>query len=350
MSNAAILGAAAHCYGTTSAQLSPLAGGHFSSVYEFRRGDRPCILRIVPPDEDYSLQAMQAIAAWVDFLAQRGVSVSRPVLSSSGHPVEAVIQDDKTYLVVASEKADGILAETLPQEQWSDTLYRNVGKEVGKMHRAAVEYAPSPALRRPGWDDVGNCFNSRDLLDDSQALVREKRDRLLDYVQTLPKDQASYGMIHADLHLANFFVDLESCAVTLFDFDDCGYGWYMMDTAMLLFDTLVLYAGADVGAFGLSKQAGKQNRAYDHPFAARFMRAYLEGYATERTVDPFWVRQLPHFLKLLEISVYAQLYRGYDPGDPDPWVRKFMPDRKRRIEEDVPYVAFDFDALAQQFT
>jgi hypothetical protein len=51
------------------------------------------------------------------------------------------------------------------------------------------------------------------------------------------------------------------------------------------------------------------------------------------------------FLKLLEIGIYTQVYRFYDPHDADPWVEKFMADRKDRIEHDVPYLEMDFEGI-----
>jgi hypothetical protein len=95
-----------------------------------------------------------------------------------------------------------------------------------------------------------------------------------------------------------------------------------MDIAMNLFDLVVLYPGAD-----------------KDEFAGRFLADYLKGYLAENLLDPFWLRQLPHFLKLLEIGIYAQVYRFYDPADQSSWVGKFMTDRKARLEHDIPYLS-----------
>jgi Ser/Thr protein kinase RdoA (MazF antagonist) len=37
-----------------------------------------------------------------------------------------------------------------------------------------------------------------------------------------------WGLIHADLRLANLLVD-DAGSVSVIDFDDCGYGWYLYD-------------------------------------------------------------------------------------------------------------------------
>jgi Ser/Thr protein kinase RdoA (MazF antagonist) len=39
----------------------------------------------------------------------------------------------------------------------------------------------------------------------------------------------NFGLIHADLRLANILID--GTILKVIDFDDCGYGWYMHDLA-----------------------------------------------------------------------------------------------------------------------
>jgi len=149
-------------------------------------------------------------------------------------------------------------------------------------------------------------------------------------VKDLPRGPDSYGLIHADLHTANLCVDTTSGLVTPFDFDDCCYGWYVMDIAMSLFDVVVLYG-----------------EACKRGFAQEFMGAYLSGYVEERWLDPLWVKRLPLFLKLLEIGVYILVERSYELGTNDSWVQRFMPGRRERIVDDVPFVDLPFAELAE---
>ena len=134
-----------------------------------------------------------------------------------------------------------------------------------------------------------------------------------------------YGLAHLDLHFGNFFVDVASSQITLFDFDDCAYGWYLMDLAMLLFDVLVVYGGSDRERFG-----------------GRFLEHVLARLSVAEIHRILLAAQFPLFLKLLEIGVYITLYRTYDPSDSDGWVGKFMHGRKLRVEQDIPYVDLDF--------
>jgi Ser/Thr protein kinase RdoA (MazF antagonist) len=150
----------------------------------------------------------------------------------------------------------------------------------------------------------------------------------LGVIQALPKDAENFGLAHLDLHLANFLVDQQAGTFTFIDFDDCGYGWYVMDIAMLLFDVLVVYDTQDSRVWG-----------------ERFLKSFLVGYREEKDINSFWVRQLPFFLKLLEIGVYLESNPPYNPETAGEWGRKYMPGRLERILDEVPYVDLDFSHL-----
>jgi Ser/Thr protein kinase RdoA (MazF antagonist) len=48
----------------------------------------------------------------------------------------------------------------------------------------------------------------------------------------LPTGREHFGLIHADLRLANLLVEGDRTAII--DFDDCGFGWYLYDLAAAL--------------------------------------------------------------------------------------------------------------------
>ncbi|MBN1936462.1 MAG: phosphotransferase [Anaerolineae bacterium] len=326
-----LLDSIARLYGVSPAQLQPVSGGHFSHVYKYTDGRRACILRITPPNADVDLAAMRAILEWLAFLSAHDGPAPGPIRSRNGSLIEEVQFENRTYIAVAFEKAPGVLAEGMSPAEWSDELFQALGRTVGQCHRVARRYVPArPEFERPQWDCGGSCFNPREALADADPAILEKHVRVLSLIQSLPKDRDGYGLAHLDLHFGNFIVDAAQQHIYLFDFDDCAYGWYVMDIAMLLFDVLVVYDGLDRRQFG-----------------QRFLTNLLRGYLTQVPISPFWISQLPHFLKLLEIGIYVMLYRDYDPATADAWVSKFMPERRDRIERELPYVDLDFAALSE---
>jgi len=315
-------------YGIACVGLSELRGGHVSSVYEFTRQGQECILRITPSNEEINLHSTRQVLEWMAFLAERGGPVCRPCLSSRGRLIEAARFKGQRYLAIAFEKARGVLAEEMRPEEWDDTLVQALGVAIGSWHRIASEYSPTSKSRRPTWNQMNNCFNPLKELDDADSLILQKRSPLLEETSRLPVDRENYGLAHIDLHFGNFYVDTGQLQITLIDFDDCAYGWYVMDLAMLLFDVLVLYGGSEREKFG------------EH-----FLEQLLHGYCTQKFLGRFWMAQFPIFLRLLELGLYCMLYRDYDPAEAGEWESKFMPGRRERIEGDCRYVDLDFEAI-----
>ncbi len=254
-------------------QLAPASGGHFSWVYEFFRDGQACILRITPPNSDVDLQAMRSILEWLAFLSSQGGPAPVPVRSQNNNLIEVVHLQGQTYIAVAFQKAPGILAEDMSPEEWSDELFHALGQTVGKCHKIAQKYIPPIEYRRPEWYEGDSCFNPRASLIHADPIILEKRLKTLSVIQQLPKNLESYGLAHLDLHFGNFFIDIDNLKISLFDFDDCAYGWYIMDIAMLLFDVLVLYKGKDTKEFG-----------------EKFVVNLLRGYYSQMPENVFWIR------------------------------------------------------------
>ena len=245
--------------------------------------------------------------------------------------MERLEQDGKFYTVTAFEKAEGTLAEDIPPGEWTDDLFRSIGAAVGRFHRISAEYTPSsPALTRPHWYDSYEIREALRLMPSPDDPVHEKITRLLDELHQLPISPDDYGLIHDDLHFANFLI-LPDGQLAIIDFDDCGYGWFAIDVAMALFDVLVLY--------NPTNEADKQH------FALQFMGNYLSGYRQENDLPPFWLSQVPHFLKLKELCIYADLVANQVSGTPGSWVDRFMRGRAERVADDIPYVDIDYATL-----
>jgi Ser/Thr protein kinase RdoA (MazF antagonist) len=320
------LSIAASLYGLSELDIQPMRGGHFAHVYSFRWEERDYILRLTPPNEDVDAQSQPSLLAWMAYLATHGASVPAPLVSRRNNLFEVIPTVDGKWLATAFTRAKGVLSEELPFEQWNGSLFRALGKAIGKVHAIARHYDPLDRLSYLQWDGGGNLFNRRI---QNEHWLKDKQARLLQCIQALPKPSEAYGLIHCDLHFGNFYIHATEQVVTLIDFDDCAYGWFSMDIAILLFDILVLYPGLDKEGFG-----------------RKFLRNFLNGYLDENPLSGFWMEQIPLFLKLLEINIYDMVAKFY-PHDPGDWGKKFLSGRKERLENDLPYVVLDFASLSK---
>ena len=343
--NDSILQEAMRRYGISEEQLKPLDAFE-SFIYEFERGGQDYILRI-----GHTFRKSEALIRgevdWINYLARGGVSVARAIPSANQKLVEAINDNqDGQFLVTAFVRAVG---QPPWDAGWTPSRYENYGRLLGKMHALAVDYQPDLSCKRPEWDDPSLTFVEL-YLPESEIIVLQKYWSLLKHFDSLPKDRASYGLIHQDAHQNNFFMDADG-SLTLFDFDDCVYSWFVNDIAIVLF-----YISMDAEELGFPAVAA---------FTREFMTHFLRGYRQAYTLDNNWLKEIPHFLKLRELELYAVVHRDFDiqrvehwslesfkritgfdrNNSGHMWIANFMRDRKTNIEQGIPFIDFDFESL-----
>jgi Ser/Thr protein kinase RdoA (MazF antagonist) len=293
-----------------------------SFIYEFKNDSGEFILRI-----SHSIRRNEALIQgevdWINYLADHGISVARAILSEAGNLVEAILdQEGGEFLATAFVKAEG----KPPWGRWTPQLYESYGELIGKMHSLTKHFQPlQPERKRPEWDDPIFDFVEQ-FLPDNEFITRKKYEIVSKHVNTLPKNIENYGLIHQDAHGANLLID-EDGNITLFDFDDCGYSWYINDIAIVLF--YIVMESDDWTAF-----------------TQDFMVHFLRGYIKHCPIDLEMLKEIPYFLKIREIELYAVIQRDFDLTNiEDSWAKRYMENRKYKIENDVPFIDFDFQSL-----
>lgn len=322
--NDTILQEAMRRYGITNDQIHPLDAFE-SFIYEFERDSHAYILRI-----SHSFRRSESLVLgevdWINYLAEGGVSVAKAIPSESGKLVEAIEdQWGGAFLVTAFVKARG----QAPWDLWTPKLYKSYGEMMGQIHTLSKSYQPNQtAWKRPDWNNDLFEFVER-YLPESESIAKKKYRDICSHVNALAKDRESYGLTHQDAHGNNLFVD-ERGQITLFDFDECAYNWFINDIAVVLFYIV---------------QDAEDWRVFTEEFLSHFLRGYVQAC----TLDFTWLKEIPNLLKIREIELYAVMHRDFDVNNiDDEWCARFMHNRKSRIENDVPYIDFDFESLSTQ--
>lgn len=323
--NQSILEQALDRYQISMEQIQTLDGFE-SFIYVFEGEDGPGILRITHSIRR-SPDLIRGELDWIIYLKVGGASVAHPIPSKSGELVE-IVEDGTggSFLATAFEKAEG---EPHGGKEWSADLLRQYGQIIGRLHHLSREYQPRQASwKRLEWDDPVMLEVEQYLPVEDQK-IKNIYGELRDYLGALPRDNETYGLIHQDAHRGNFFVN-QSGKITLFDFDDCVYSWYINDIALVLF-----YA-----AMGREDQS---------EFVSQFLTGFLPGYYSENKLHAAWFKEIPYFLKLREIDLYAVIHRSFDVENlDDPWCAWYMDGRKERLEKRIPFIDFDFEKYSQQ--
>ena len=318
--NEAILKEASARYGIKCDQLEKL-GGFESYIFKYSLNDAGYILRIAHSLRR-SEKLIKAEVEWIRYLASNGVSVADGILSVNGNLVESV--DDGHgghFLATAFREVKGKPPGVFG---WTDELFTDYGALMGQMHRLAKLYTPShPQTERPLW-------NSSEMNDDvlinlpvDQPVTRKRYEEIITHLELLPTSRDSFGLIHFDAHGGNMLVE-ESGRINLFDFDDCNMNWFINDLAVVLFYMVT-------------------NTKDPEGLAARFLPPFLTGYSRENDLAPEWLAEIPTFLRMREIDLYAVIHRSFDVTKLDGWCNQFMDGRRGKIENAEPYLNLNMD-------
>ncbi|MDH2424033.1 phosphotransferase [Sphaerisporangium sp. TRM90804] len=203
-------------------------------------GDARTVLRV----HRLGYHAPEAIASELDWLTA--------LREEAGVPTPAVLPAlDGSRLVAvddpgAAPRTCVMFAFVPGAEPAEDSLVQDfepLGALTARMHRHARGWARPPGFTRFHWD-VDAAFGPRPrwgrwqdgagVDGEARAVLSRLESALRDRLARFGTGPDRYGLIHADLRLANLLVDpapAGGAAVTVIDFDDCGLSWYLYDLA-----------------------------------------------------------------------------------------------------------------------
>lgn len=174
---------------------------------------------------------------WLGALRRDGVvDTALPVPGADGECVQTLESQSGAAprLAVAFEHVPGrepAAGDALP---WFERL----GEVTARLHRHARSWVPPAGFTRKRWD-LETMLGSRavwgpwsdapGLEPPGQALLARAVAALRLRLQQYGTTADNFGLIHADLRLANLLA--EGSALRVIDFDDCGFGWLAYDFA-----------------------------------------------------------------------------------------------------------------------
>jgi Ser/Thr protein kinase RdoA (MazF antagonist) len=116
-----------------------------------------------------------------------------------------------------------------------------LGEITARLHLQARAWTPPPGFTRKRWDvdtilgprpHWGHWRQAQGLDPSGAALLSRATDALAAQLSAFGTGPEAFGLIHADLRLANLMADGDR--LTAIDFDDCGFGWWAYDLAAAL--------------------------------------------------------------------------------------------------------------------
>ncbi len=283
-------------------------GGRNSIVTVRREGENRFILRISSLG-DKTEEELNAEAEFVRFLAQNGALVANVLPSVNGRFVERIEANGLTAFVSLFAYAKGMLIsdngyryrEGAPLEEY----FFNTGKALGAIHRLSRQF--TPIHRRPDYFDKYNMAYIGSLIPDDHAELKEAIAGRLARFRALPKGEDDYGLVHFDFSDGNYHIDMKTGNITVFDFDNCTYCWYMFDLANLW-----------IHGEGWSR--GENDPKQRMACMRNYFDTILSGYRTETDVSEEMLERLPLFIDMVLIENIVDEFEcaAREGEEPDP--------------------------------
>ncbi len=273
-------------------------------------GEKKFVLRISATG-DKTENDYLAETDFVHYLAENGAPVADVIPSAGGKFVEIIDGADSSEAsdctdsgAAGDDGADPVFISLFEYEKGmllADNAYRyregaplteyffNTGKTLGKIHALSKVYEPVADHHRPDYFDKYNmqCLNR--LIPDKYSELKSAIDARLETFLALPTDSQSYGLVHFDFSDGNYHIDMTTGNITVFDFDNCMYCWYMFDLANLWLH--------NEGWCRHEPAPGKRFKLMQQCFDLQ-----LQGYKTETEVPDELLEKLPLFIDMVLIE------------------------------------------------
>ena len=180
---------------------------------------------------------MKAEVEWVRHLNRTsGVHVPTPIATvKDDYIVSGLHADsDQTLYAVMYSWLDG---EEIGDEPTSQQLHE-VGKAIATLHQESTDFTLSgnntlPTFNDFFWGTEDLLFSDKSVLSDAdRALLQQAHDLIMQFTNKL-YENSKIHIIHADMHGWNLMWN--EGRLSIFDFDDCGYGVEAQDLAVTLY-------------------------------------------------------------------------------------------------------------------
>lgn len=239
--------------------------------------------------EDYHTErAIECELLWMDALNSEHCVITPDVIpGKDGNSVQRADlpgQLNERFLVmfefVEGEQPDETHDLVAPFEE--------LGEMAARTHNHTITWAKPQPFERLTWDidtvfgpnpTWGNWRDGPNIDGASKQVLEQVEATVKARLSAFGKSEQRYGLIHADMRLANLLIDKGT--TRLIDFDDCGFGWFLYDFA------------AGISFFEES------------PEIPALRDAWVKGYRKVRPMSDAEEREIDSFIMLRRMALLA---------------------------------------------
>lgn len=298
-----------------------IVGGFENYIYGFDKDNKSYIVRITH-NSHRTVDQVKAEMDFLFYLAKSGANVSMPITTINNSFVETIeCLDNSHFIICAFTKAEG---ERPNRTNLTNEMFYNYGRTVGLFHKLTKNYRESEGIvKRYNWDEDTLIVNASKYLSSDDQIILERLDEVIQSIKMIEKTKDNFGLIHTDIHMGNFFV--KNNELTVFDFDDVSYQYFISDIAIALFYLVFMV---------------KEEQQVE--LADRFLTHFMKGYLSIIKISKSDYMKMPIFLKLRELILYVVIFRTLNVQQ-DEFARVFIDRYRNRIINKTPFINLDLE-------
>lgn len=248
---------------------------------------RKAVLR-VHREGYHSRKAIECELAWMRALRQEGgVFAPLPISGRNGEEIqsESVSGLVRPRYMVLFEFVEGVEPDVNRDLR---EPFKQLGEICARTHLHSMSWKRGEGFERLVWDEE-HIFHPHIVWGDwreAPGVGMREKEILERQEKTLRRRLAAYGkgadvfgLIHADMRLANLLI--YNSTPRLIDFDDCGLGWYLYDFAASI------------------------SFIEDHPNIPDLLSCWLQGYESVRPLRTVDKDEIESFIMLRRMALLA---------------------------------------------
>ncbi len=274
-------------------------------TYRIDAGDSRRFLRVHRPG--YHTRA--GIGSELDWLAALGadtaLSVPAAIAGRNGARVQSGLGRHLTLF-------EGLPGRHVAPGEPMVPMFERLGAATAHLHVHARGWRRPDGFERFAWDEAavfgpsptwGDWRDAPNVTPGIRALLERVEGTVRTRLRAYGTRPDRYGLIHADLRLANVLV--EGVRLHLIDFDDCGFGWFAYDFAAAV------------------------SFIEDDPALPALRDAWLAGYRTVAPMPPEDAAMLGTFVMLRRLALLAWIGSHAEATEPQALAPRFAAETAR---------------------
>lgn len=206
----------------------------------YRDGEPFGVVRVSQPGYVGGPDAVESEMAWMTALSELdGVNVAKDIPTAAGTAVVNIADESgMQWACVCTEFVEGAVLENLEDPS---AFYHTIGRWTALFHQHSRTWEKPEWFTRFTWDITDMIgehprwgrWEDKDLTPEEFALFKQAEEEALAVIEAMPRTNETWGLIHADLRPSNV-IAADDGTLTVIDFDDSGYSFYLYDFASAL--------------------------------------------------------------------------------------------------------------------